>query len=57
VLLEIDPTKLTADLRFDPVPNLGSFPHLYGPLNIDAVQQVFPFEPDDDGSFSWPELK
>jgi uncharacterized protein (DUF952 family) len=31
------------------------FPHIYGPLNLDAVTQVLPFEPSDDGLFSLPE--
>jgi len=31
-----------------------SFPHLYGPLNIDAVIAEYPFEPDANGRFSLP---
>jgi glutathione S-transferase len=43
VLLEIDPALLTCELRVDEVPEAGdSFPHLYGPLNLDAVVQVHP---------------
>jgi len=38
VLLEIDPALLTAELRIEEVPQAGdSFPHIYGPLNLDAV--------------------
>lgn len=38
VLLEIDPARLTAELRIDELPDgSDSFPHIYGPLNLDAV--------------------
>lgn len=53
VLLCIDPTKLAADLRYDDVAG-ELFPHLYGPLNLDAVFQVFDFEPGADGRFELP---
>lgn len=55
VLLAIDPACLTAELRYDEVPGHGTFPHLYGPLNLAAVTGVFGFEPGEDGEFGWPE--
>ena len=37
VFLEIEETRLTAELRWDEVYPGQRFPHLYGPLNFDAV--------------------
>ncbi len=38
ILLTIDPARLTADLRVEFVPEADdSFPHVYGPINLDAV--------------------
>ena len=33
------------------------FPHIYGPLNTDAVLAARPFSPAQDGSFTFPERK
>ena len=63
VLLVLDPARLTPVLRWEPPaegsppPGVASealFPHLYGPLNLDAVVQVLDFEPDSKGEFSLP---
>ena len=57
VLLCIDPTRLQAELRYEDCYQTGqAFPHLYGPLNLDAVVEVLDFRPDSDGKFSLPEL-
>jgi glutathione S-transferase len=38
VLLEIDPARLTSELKVEYVDEAGDeFPHIYGPLNLDAV--------------------
>ncbi|MGI9607097.1 MAG: DUF952 domain-containing protein [Acidimicrobiales bacterium] len=56
VLLVIDPGLLRAEVVYEP----GShgeqelFPHLYGPLNLDAVLEVVTFLPDADGAFVLP---
>lgn len=44
VLLVIDPSRLTSVVRRErPAGSDQDFPHLYGPLNLDAVVEVRPF--------------
>ncbi len=41
LLLHINETKLTAELKFELAPSVNEeFPHLYGPLNLEAVAGV-----------------
>lgn len=55
VLLEIDPAKLGAPVRWENLEGgTDLFPHIYGPLNLDAVSQVLDFIPGGNGEFSWP---
>jgi uncharacterized protein (DUF952 family) len=62
VLLEIDPKRLTSELKWEPpsggplsgVPEGDAFPHIYGPVNLDAVIQALDFEPDQSGEFHLP---
>jgi len=58
VLLEIDPECLSCEMRLEPGTDKADelFPHIYGPLNLEAVQRVLDFPPDLDGSFSLPIL-
>ena len=64
VLLVIDPSKLESELKWEPpaepAPNhtrAGDlFPHIYGPLNLEAVIKAVAFEPDADGNFTLPEI-
>lgn len=44
LLLRIDPTRLKAELKAEVSRSGAAFPHLYGPLNVDAVEKVHPFE-------------
>ncbi len=41
VALVIDEERLAAPLRWDETPD-GRFPHLYGPLNRDAIVDISP---------------
>jgi uncharacterized protein (DUF952 family) len=56
VLLEIDPSQLKADLRWEPGADKPDelFPHIYGPIERGAVVRVLGFEPGPDGLFSLP---
>jgi glutathione S-transferase len=58
LLLVIDAARVEDEIRYEPVPGQAQpYPHIYGPLNIDAVVQTRPFEPDSDGQFSFDPLK
>ncbi len=50
VLLVIDPKRLDAPLLVE-----GGYPHIYGPVKLDAVVAAFDFPPGPDGRFGWPE--
>ena len=60
VLLVIDEGLLAASLRYETplgkndVRAALSFPHIYGPLNFDAVISAKPFPCSTDGSFVLP---
>jgi uncharacterized protein (DUF952 family) len=50
VLLWIDPQKVRAEIRWESADG-DTFPHIYGPLNIDAVYTVDDFPPSEGGTF------
>jgi uncharacterized protein (DUF952 family) len=52
VLLEIDTDRVRVKVQYDDVPGQQApYPHIYGPLNPDAVIGVRPFTADPDGVF------
>ncbi len=57
VLLAVDPAELKSPLRWEPGQDLTTeiFPHVYGPINVEAVYNVLDFEPNPDGTFALPE--
>ena len=55
VLLEIAPEKVKAEIRYEALTGSEKFPHIYGPLNLEAVSRVMPFEPAPDGVFQFQE--
>jgi uncharacterized protein (DUF952 family) len=55
VVLRIDADRVDSPIRRESSPHSGEpFPHIYGPLNLDAVVEVVPIEPDARGLFRWP---
>ncbi len=50
VLLWVVPGQLQAQLRWESVGS-DTYPHLYGPLNLDAVTAVTDLQPDAEGVF------
>jgi uncharacterized protein (DUF952 family) len=54
-LLVIDTTRLISALCVEDLDGTGTtFPHIYGPLNLDAVVDVRPYTRGADGL--WPEV-
>ena len=63
ILLEIEPTLLSADLKWEP-PSGGApppgvvegdmFPHIYGSINLDAVVKMVDLVSKPDGTFDLP---
>lgn len=61
VLLCLDVKKLQAPVRYEDGGDGRLYPHLYGPLNLDAVVRVLPFLEDEAGNWiknkeleAWP---
>ena len=55
VVLRIAIDRLDAEVRYEDL--LGgheSFPHVYGPLNLNAVVAIIPLPPGADGTFTFP---
>ena len=60
VIIVIDQSRLQSELKHEAPASTGRqrsdglFPHLYGPLNLDAVAAVHEFPCDGDGRFKLP---
>lgn len=63
IVLAIEPSLLSSDLKWEPpsggtpppgVPAGDQFPHIYGPINPDAVVRVFDLALRPDGTFTLP---
>ncbi len=54
IVLVIDPDRLTSPLRYDAVPDSDEpFPHIYGPLNTDAVIETRPLLRAGNGDYAF----
>lgn len=58
VLLVLDSTRLRPEVRFEPGTDKPDalFPHVYGPINLDAVIRVLDYKPGQNGRFTQPEI-
>ena len=54
VLLSIEPSKVRPKIRYESSEGGERYPHIYGPLNIEAVVKALDFEPGKDGKFELP---
>lgn len=57
LLLIIDPEKLDAEVVWEDCYDAGAeYPHVYGPINRDAIIGVVAYQAGTDGSFCHPDL-
>jgi uncharacterized protein (DUF952 family) len=54
VLLYIATSKVQSEIRYESAGSEELYPHIYGPLNIDAVIKVTHFEPAENCRFTLP---
>jgi uncharacterized protein (DUF952 family) len=61
-LLVIDTRKVESPVQWEqsaPPPGIGesaAFPHVYGPIGLEAIAACLDFEPDEVGEFALPPL-
>jgi len=56
VLLCIDEKKVSSEIVYEDLYQAGEeYPHIYGPLDVEAVKDVYEFSFNEEGQFSLPE--
>jgi uncharacterized protein (DUF952 family) len=56
ILLLIDENKVDHEIKYEDAGNGKLYPHIYGPLNIEAVLDTRDFPADAEGNFKLPNL-
>lgn len=55
LLLCLDEDKVDSKIVYEDLIDSGQlFPHIYGPLNLNAVYKIVEFYPNKDGVFQFP---
>ncbi len=54
ILLDIATDRVGPEIRWEAAENGQVYPHIYGPLNAEAVRRTHHFPPQLDGSFTLP---
>ncbi len=51
LVLDLEADQLTSPIKREPSRSGEIYPHIYGPINTDAVVRVRALRPEGDGSF------
>ncbi|MFW5782070.1 MAG: DUF952 domain-containing protein [Candidatus Muiribacteriaceae bacterium] len=54
-ILVIDPSKVKSTIRYEEAPDGELYPHIYGPVNTDAIIKAIDMETDKEGKYLLPE--
>lgn len=57
LLISVDASMLDSALKWEPSRGGALFPHLYGPLTLEAVKRVDPLPLGPDGDHVFPALQ
>jgi uncharacterized protein (DUF952 family) len=51
VVLVLDEQAITAEVKYEPGSDGLRYPHIYGPLNRDAIREILSMPREPDGTF------
>jgi len=54
IFLVIDPKRLTSPIKYEGTLSSNLYPHVYGPINLDAVIWTKEIKPNSNGSYTIP---